>query len=76
MAAAAAANGISLSKDGQSLDAQSRNAMVNGTGISSPFTNLGPTDTHTTDVGTAAPRVSTVLSIGIPIPYLCLLTAL
>ena len=55
MAAAAAASGMTLSKDITQLDGSSRN--MNGTVIPTPFTNMGPNDTHTAGVG-PTPRVS------------------
>ena len=53
MAAAAAASGITLGKELTVLDGATRN--MNGTNISTPFTNLGPNDSS--GVG-QTPRVS------------------
>lgn len=53
MAAAAAASGITLGKDITGLDGATRS--MNGTNISTPFTNLGPNDSP--GVG-PTPRVS------------------
>ena len=55
MAAAAAASGMTLGKDITGLDTSSRN--MNGTAIPTPFTNLGPNDSHAAGVGPTA-RVS------------------
>jgi len=70
LAAAAAASGITLTKDISVLDGSSVGSRtMNGTpALSTPFTNLGPTDSHTAGVG-PTPRVS------VSLPYDILLAA-
>ncbi|XP_054168032.1 uncharacterized protein LOC128965375 isoform X2 [Oppia nitens] len=53
--AAQQSSGISLNKEMTSLDNPSRN--MNGSALATQFTNLGPTDTHNTAVG-SAPRAA------------------
>jgi hypothetical protein len=62
LAAAAAASGMTLTKDISVLDGSSVGSRnINGSAaISTPFTNLGPTDSHTAGVG-PTPRVSVLL---------------